>query len=165
MKVFFDLFPVVLFFAAYKLGNPWADPSVEADSHANLYFATLVIMIAMTVQVIGVYLVKKSVEKMYLFTWIAVVLLGGLTLALRNPNFIKWKPTIVNWILGGVFFGSQVKALSGLFGDKNLVQHMLGAHFDMPEKAWKRTNLAWVGFFLISGLLNIIVAYTCEENT
>jgi intracellular septation protein len=165
MKIFFDLLPVVLFFVAYKMGNPFADAHAEAGSHDNLYFATLVIMIAMTIQVIGVYAVKRTVEKMYLFTWIAVVVLGSMTLILQNPNFIKWKPTIVNWILGGVFLGSQLSLFDKLFGEKNLVQHMLGAHFDMPKSAWNKTNLAWVAFFLISGLLNIIVAYTCAENT
>ncbi len=145
MKLFFDFFPVILFFVAYKM--------------YDIYVATAVIMAAMSLQVVGLWLVKRKVEKVYLFSWVAILVLGGLTLFLRNPEFVKWKPTIVNWALGLVFLGSQY------IGEKNLVRRMLGPHFEMPDQVWTRTNLAWVAFFFVCGILNLGVAKYCSENT
>ena len=138
MKLFFDLLPIFLFFVAYKM--------------YDIYMATMVLMIAMTIQVAGMYFIKGKVEKMHLFTLAAVIVLGGLTLALRDERFVMWKPTIVNWVLGLVFFGSQ------FVGDKSIVQRMLEQHFEMPKKMWSWTNASWAIFFFVSGVLNLLVA-------
>ena len=143
MKFFFDLLPIILFFVAYKMGG----------KEDGIYLATKVLMIAMSIQVAGLYIIKRKVEKTHIFTLLAILILGGLTLALQDARFIKWKPTIVNWILAGVFFGSQY------VGEKSIVQRMLDVHFEMPDKMWARTNLSWVLFFLISGILNLLVAF------
>jgi len=147
MKLFFDLLPVILFFVTYKAYPHWGE---KEDA---IYAATLAIMIAMGLQVLTLWLVKKKVEKMYLFSFLAILALGGLTLALRNPMFVKWKPTIVNWVLAVAFLGSQY------VGEKNFVRRMLGQHFEMPDSVWMKTNLAWVAFFTISGVLNLAVAF------
>ena len=57
---------------------------------------------------------------MFLATAVVVALLGGITLALRNPLFIQWKPTIVNWLFAAAFLGGQ------LIGDKTLVERVMG---------------------------------------
>ena len=140
MKAFFDLIPVILFFVVYK--------------KVDIYMATKVLMIAMTLQLVGVYLVKKTVERMFIFIWLTVIILGGLSLGLHDDKFIMWKPTLVNWVFAVVFL------CSSFFGKKNLVHRMMGEHFDMSDKMWARTNLAWVLFFFICGALNIVVAHS-----
>ena len=30
-----------------------------------------------------------------------IVLFGGATIALQNETFIKWKPTVLYWLMGG----------------------------------------------------------------
>ena len=35
----------------------------------------------------------------------------------------------------------------------------------LPENIWARLNLAWAGFFLFCGVLNIYVAYSFELET
>ncbi len=151
MKAFFDFLPVVLFFAAYKL--------YDGEPDGAMKFATKVIIVAMTVQVVGLYLVKRSVEKMYIFTWLAVLVLGGLSISLDNPTLFQWKPTIVNWVFAAVFLGSQ------FVGKRSIVERMLGEHFEMPRKVWNWTNMAWVWFFLACGVLNLVVAFNFEEET
>ena len=138
MKLFFDLLPIVLFFVAYKM--------------YDIYVATTVLMVAMSVQVAGMYFLKGKVEKMHIFTLLAILILGGLTLLLRDERFVMWKPTIVNWVLGIVFFGSQ------FVGEKSIVQRMLEQHFEMPKKMWSWTNASWAIFFFVSGVLNLLVA-------
>ena len=144
MKIFFDLLPVILFFVAYKL--------------YDIYMATGVIIVACLVQV-GVYwLVKRRVEKAHVWTCLAVVVFGGATLILRNPVFIKWKPSIVNWGLGAVFL------VSAFVGEAPLVKRMMKSALEMPEEKWKALNHAWVLFFLLCGVANLAVAYSLSEN-
>ena len=50
----------------------------------------------------------KKVEKMQLITLVLVVVLGGLTVALQDGQFIKWKPTIVNWLFGLGFLRQSI---------------------------------------------------------
>ena len=42
---------------------------------------------------------------------------------------------------------------------------MSAAKLDAPKKVWDRLNISWVIFFMISGALNIIVAYQFSTDT
>ena len=144
MKLLFDLFPIVLFIIAYKL--------------RGIYAATVMIIAASFLQ-IGIYwLTKRRFERIHIWTFIIVLVMGGATLILKDPVFIKWKPSIVNWGFAVVFFGSQ------FIGERPLVHRMMGAALEMPLHLWKLLNLAWVVFFFVCGFANIIVAYRVSEN-
>ncbi len=145
MKFLYDLFPVILFFLAYKL--------------ADIYVATGVAIAASVVQVAWSRWRHGRVEKMYWVTLGLVVLFGGLTLLLRDPVFIKWKPTVVNWLFAAAFLGS------GLFMKRNLLQRMMSHAVTLPDPVWKRLNLAWVTFFFLAGAANLYVAYHFAEET
>ncbi|MGA7802417.1 MAG: septation protein A [Gammaproteobacteria bacterium] len=145
MKFLFDLFPIALFFVAYKL--------------YGIYAATATIIVATFVQVGLVWLRHRRFENMHLITLGIVVIFGGLTLALHNPLFIKWKPTVAYWLFAGAFL------VSGFIGEKTLVQRMLAHAISVPGPIWSRLNLAWVAFFIAMGILNIYVAYQFDENT
>jgi len=143
MKFIADLFPVILFFAAYHL--------------FDIYVATGVAVGAALIQVV-VYRVKFG--KVPTIQWVTLGLLvffGGLTLLLRDPDFIKWKPTVVNWLFGLAFL------LAPLFGSKTLVERMMGHAVSLPAAAWKRLNAAWAMFFILLGALNLYVAFSFEE--
>lgn len=75
----------------------------------------------------------------------------------RDPTFIKWKPTVVNWLFGLAFLASQ------LFTRKPLVQRMMSTAITLPTSIWNRLNGAWIIFFLVSGLANLYVAYAFTE--
>ncbi len=146
MKFLFDFFPILLFFIAYKI--------------YDIYVATAVIIISSVVQVGWFWLKYRRVEKMHLITLILVIFLGGATLLLHDPLFIYWKPTIVNWIFAIAFLASQ------FIGQKNLLQRMLDGQITVTsEKVWRHLNLAWVGFFIAMGAINLYVAFNFEENT
>jgi len=146
MKIFIDFIPIFLFFIAYKM--------------YDIYVATAVIIVASIVQV-GLFWIKnRRVEKMHIVTLVLVLLLGGATLLLHDPNFIYWKPTIVNWAFAIAFLGSQ------FIGKKNLLQRMLDEQVTLTsQNIWRNLNFAWVGFFLAMGAINIYVAYNFDENT
>lgn len=145
MKLLFDLFPLVLFFIAYKL--------------YDIYTATAVIIVATFVQVLYVYLKHKRVEKIHVITLVLIIVLGGLTIALQNEDFIKWKPTIVNWGFALVFLGSHY------IGQKSIIQRMMDGMISLPEVIWNRLSWLWIGFFILSGVANLYVAFNYDTDT
>jgi len=166
MKQLFDFFPILLFFILYKfyldlpdeliLGvNSWV-PLMDltpGDSTDAIYLATLAAILVTLVQVLLAAAVVRKVEKMPLITLALLIVFGGATLALKDPVFIQWKPTAINWLFALVFLGSH------LVGDKPLIQRMMGHAIEIREaRVWMQLNLAWVGFFVVSGLANIVVA-------
>jgi len=52
-----------------------------------------------------------------------------------------------------------------LFTDKSLLERMMADHIQLPPKIWTRLNLAWVAFFVLSGLVNLYVAFNFDEAT
>lgn len=145
MKLLLDFFPILLFFIAYKM--------------YDIYVATAVAIVASIVQVAYVYFVNKRVEKMHLITLGLIVVLGGATLILHDETFIKWKPSIVNWGFALVFLGSHY------IGKKPIINRMMDQMITMPEKAWLRLSQMWIGFFILSGAVNIFVAYSYDTDT
>ena len=84
-------------------------------------------------------------------------MLGGITLAFRNPDFIKLKPSIVYGIFAIALLGSH------FIGDKVLLQRLPQKMLVMPDALWKRVNLAWALFFVFCAVLNYVVAHHFEE--
>jgi len=145
MKLLFDLFPVILFFIAFKL--------------YGIYVATAVAIIASIIQVAYVYAKNKRVEKMHLITLALIVILGGATLVLQDETFIKWKPTVVNWGFALVFLGSH------FIGQKPIIRRMMDQAISLPDNAWIKLSYMWVAFFIFSGIANIYVAYQYDTDT
>lgn len=139
MKLLVDFFPILLFFAAYKL--------------AGIYVATGVAIAASAILVGWTWARSRRVETMPLVTLGLLVLFGGMTLALRDPIFVMWKPTIVNWLFAAAFLGSQ------WIGKQSLIERMMGKAVDIPSAVWTRLNLMWVAFFVVTGLVNLFVVY------
>jgi intracellular septation protein len=166
MKQLFDFFPILLFFVLYKfyldlpdeliLGiNAWI-PLMEltpGESTDAIYLATLAAILVTLVQVALAAVIVRKVEKMPLITLALLLVFGGATLALKDPVFIQWKPTAINWLFALVFLGSH------LIGDKPLVERMMGHAIEITEKrVWAQLNLAWIGFFIVAGIANLVVA-------
>jgi intracellular septation protein len=173
MKIFFDFLPVILFFGTFKYAEGRADLAAQfASQHlgflvsggvvgpdeAPVLLATLVVILATLVQV-AVQLVRgKKVDMMLWVTFGLVVVLGGATIWFHNATFIKWKPSVLYWVMALAFWISQA-----LFG-KNLLQTLIGEQLDLPSQVWRRLNLAWVTFFALMGVLNLYVAYTFSTS-
>jgi intracellular septation protein len=139
MKFLFDVFPVVLFFLAYKL--------------ADIYVATTVAIAATFAQVGWLKLRRRRVDPMLWASLGIIVVFGGATLALRDETFIKWKPTVLYWLFGAVLAGAE------LFFRRNLMRVMLGEQVSLPDPVWAKLNWSWIGFFALMGGANLFVAY------
>jgi intracellular septation protein len=88
-----------------------------------------------------------------------VLVFGGLTLLIRDPTFIKWKPSIVNWLFAAAFLASQYMR------GPTMIERMMGQNVALDATSWRKLNLAWVGFFVVAGVLNLYVAYRYSEAT
>ena len=146
MKLLFDFFPVVLFFAVYKYTG-------------DIVIATAVLIPVTAAQVGWTWFRHRRVENMHLVTLGLVVLLGGATILFQDATFIQWKPTLVNWLFALAFLVSE------FVGERNLVQRMLEANLQLPRPVWTRLNYAWIAFFTFVGALNLLVAFNFDENT
>lgn len=138
MKLLFDLFPLVLFFAAYTI---W-----------DIYVATATAMAASVFQVGYYWFRYRTFETMQVATLVIILLFGGLTLYMQDATFIKWKPTLVYW-----FFAVVVAA--SVFTEKTLIERLFNGQFEMVRREWVVVNLVWTAFFLLLGFLNLYVAF------
>jgi intracellular septation protein len=164
MKFLFDLFPVIVFFAAYKLaggGDKGGSCIVTPDTPITqdpILLATGLAIVATLGQVGWLLLRRKKVDGMLWVSLAIVTLFGGATLVLRDPTFIQWKPTILYWSFSAVFL------LSPLFLRRPLAQAMLEEKISLPPKIWGRLNASWVAFFAFMGAVNLAAVRTLSCN-
>ena len=139
-KFLFDLFPLILFFIAFKF--------------ADIYIATGVAMAAAILQLVWIKARGKKIEGMHWINLGVIVVFGGMTLWLKDEAFIKWKPTVLYWLFGSALL------ISKLFMGRNLMQKLLGEKISMSDLAWTRMNASWAVFFLCAGGVNLFVAFS-----
>lgn len=168
MKILFDLFPVILFFGVFKLtgSNPDATQAFasaigyQADpAHLPVLFATATAIIATLGQIIWVKLRHGKVDTMLWISFAIIVVFGGATLLLHDEAFIKVKPTALYWLFASVLLFSKI-----LF-KKNLIRSLMEEKMSLPEHIWGQLNLAWSGFFIVLGMLNLYVAWNFSTDT
>ncbi|MGE5026906.1 MAG: septation protein A [Betaproteobacteria bacterium] len=145
MKFLFDLFPIILFFAAYKF--------------FGIFTATAVAIGATFAQIGWVWFRHRKVDTMLWISLAIITVFGGATLLLHDATFIKWKPTVLYWLFACVLLVSQLG-----FG-KNLIKAMMGKQMVLPENIWLRLNFGWAAFFAGVGALNLYVAFNYSEST
>lgn len=144
MAFLYDFFPVILFFVVYKL---W-----------GIYSATAVLIVASLAQIGLTWLRKRQIQKMHVITAVLVLIFGGITLLIRDEIFIKWKPTVVNWLFAAGFLASQ------WIGRQPIIQRLLNAQVALPEAVWRRLNTMWAAFFLLMGAANLFVVYRYDTD-
>lgn len=139
-KFLFDLFPLILFFVAYRF--------------ADIYVATGVAMVAAVGQIAYIRLRGRRIEAMHWINLVVIVVFGGATLWLQNEAFIKWKPTVLYWLFAAILLGAQ------WFMGRNLLQKLLGEKIHLTPSGWRGLSLSWSLFFLFAGALNLWVAFS-----
>lgn len=168
MKFLFDFIPVLLFFAAYKLTGLNADAAQHfintylsgmisggsvTPEQSPIVIATLVGILATMAQIGWIKLRGRKVDGILWLSLGMFVVFGGLTIYLHDEDFIKWKLSIVYWLLAAVLL------VSDLVFKKNLMRKSMGEIIELPDQIWTRLNLAWIGFFVFMGALNWYLAF------
>ncbi len=145
MKLLIDFFPIILFFAAFKF--------------AGIYVATGVAIVATVLQIAYLRWKNGKVEPMQWVSLGVIVLFGGATLIAHNDTFIKWKPTVLYWLMGGTLL------VGWAVFKKNFLKSVMGSQMELPDAAWRVMNFSWTGFFAVMGVLNLWVAYHFDTDT
>ena len=145
MKLLLDFFPIIVFFVAFKV---W-----------GIYVATAVAIAATVAQIGWLRYKTGKVEPMQWVSLGVIVLFGGATIVSHNDTFIKWKPTVLYWLMAGTLAAGQ------LVFRKNLLKSLMGSQMQLPEPAWRVTNWSWMFFFALMGALNLWVAFNYDLDT
>lgn len=168
MKFLFDLFPLIAFFAAFKLGGMY-----EASTHAFVQqylsgfvsgglikadqapwiLATLVGIVATACQVSYLLLRGRKVDGMLWLSLFIFVVFGGASIYLHDDFFLKWKPTLIYWLSGLALLIAYVGF------KKNLIRKTMEAQVQLPDAVWNQLLAAWIIFFGAIGALNLFVAF------
>lgn len=144
MKQLFEFFPILLFFIAYKL--------------YDIYVATAVVIVATVIQVAYMWFRYRKVETMQWITLVLILVMGSATIFLHNEQFIKWKLSIIEWLFGLAFLGSQ------FIGKKPFVERMMSKTLTLPDPIWRRLNMMWGCFFMSVGFINVYVMYNFSTD-
>ena len=168
MKIFFDLFPVILFFGVFKLAgsNPDAAQAfasyigyLDDPKHLPVLLATATAILATMAQILWVKWRHGKVDTMLWVSFSIILIFGGASLLLHDETFIKVKPTALYWLFAAVLLFAKI-----LFG-KNLIKKLMEEKIRLPDHIWSQLNLAWSGFFTVLGIVNLYVAWNFSTDT
>jgi intracellular septation protein len=123
-------------------------------------------MIAMLALLAVDWLRLKRIPPMHSLSTVLVLVFGGATLALHNPVFIQWKPTVFFWLVSLAFLGSF------WIGARTLAERLLapaleqgfGERLRVDATLWRRLNLLGVLFYFFLGALNVVVLLYLSER-
>jgi intracellular septation protein len=174
MKLLFDLFPVILFFVAYKLGNSFPHEAGQlaatwlggliasgkgSEAQAPILLATAVAILASITQVGWLLARGRRVEPMLWVSLGVIVVFGGATIWLNDETFIKWKPSILYLLFAGALVAGR------LLWRRNFVRTLLGQQIELPDPVWDKLLWIWSGFFALLAAANLFVAYRFSTDT
>ena len=173
MKILFDFLPIALFFGMFKyaeankdwaasLATDWlgfmVSGGVVGAAEAPVLLATVVVIVATLAQILWLKVSGRKVDTMLWISLALVTVLGGATIYFHSESFIKWKPTVLYWVMGGALLLGQ------LIFKKNGIKSIMGAQMRLPDATWRRVNYSWVAFFAAMGCLNLWVAFNFSTS-
>ena len=145
MRNWLDFIPLLLFFVAYKI--------------YDIYVGTLVAIIATFILGLYLWLKTKRLDGAQSINLLIIAVFGGATLYFQDEQFIKWKPTIINWLFALILLSYPV------FKKGTLLEMLLGRHFTFAHSIWLKLNWGWVLFFAAAGAANLYVAFNYGTDT
>jgi len=174
MKILFDFLPIALFFGMFKYaeGNKdWAagaatdwlgfmvSGGVVGPAEAPVLLATVVVIVATLLQILWLKARGRKIDTMLWVSLGLVTALGSATIYFHSESFIKWKPTVLYWVMGASLLVGQ------LVFQKNGIKSLMGAQMSLPDAIWRKVNFSWVAFFVAMGCLNLWVAFNFPTST
>ncbi|MDA9579663.1 septation protein IspZ [Luminiphilus sp.] len=159
MKQLAEFVPIIIFFVIYQMDGSTISFMDWSHTVDGIYSATKALLVATFFILPLQWWLTGYLEKRLLWTSAAVFVFGGATLFFKNELFIQWKPTVFNWGMAIAF------AVSQFWGDKNLIERLMGSQIQIPRAIWQRVCWVWVAYFSMVGALNLFVAYQFSEAT
>ena len=110
-------------------------------------------MIVMTGQVIYEKISRGKVNTKFFYAWVALILFGSMTLLFRDPVFLQWKFSIINWIFAAIIIGNHILKRPPLM--KYIMGGADNAFKGMTDKNWTFLSLLWGFAFFVQGTINL----------
>ena len=151
MNQFATLFPALVFIIAFF------------GSGKDFILATQALMAVMTGQVIYEKFSKGKVNTKLFYAWVAVILLGSLTVLFRDPIFLQWKLSIINWLFAAIIIGNHLLKRPPLM--KYIMIGADNAFEGMTDKNWAFISLLWGFVFLFQGTINLYFMFFTSLTT
>ena len=129
-----ELGPLILFFIVV---NRW-----------DIYWGTLTFVVTTAIALPCYRWLEGRWPVMPMVGGFFVLVFGGLTIWLRDPIFIKLKPTVVN-CLSGVILGGGL-----LIFKRPLLKPIFGAAFSLTDEGWRQLTIRWALFFFVLAAVN-----------
>ena len=152
MGQFGYLFPALVFFGVFFLTGK------------NFLMATASIMLVVTFQVFFEKIRKGEVERKLFITWIALLVFGSATLLFRDPAFLQWKVSIINWIFSLILIGNQFLGRPPILKSFMKIASSEGLP-NIPDRAWKDMTYLWSFAFFSIGTVNLYFMYYTSVTT
>lgn len=137
LKLAIELGPLVAFFAAYMTTR-------------DLYVATPVLMASTLASLAASKWLLGHVALMPIVTAVLVCVFGSMTIWLKDPTFIKMKPTILYLLFAAALGG-------GLFHGKLFLKKVLGEAMSYSDEGWRKLTLRWAAFFIALAVANELI--------
>ncbi|MGI8611019.1 MAG: septation protein A [Sphingomicrobium sp.] len=139
-RLLIDLGPLLVFFLTNYLAPV---PDV-----LRIFVATGAFMAAMIAAMIYSQIRFRRISPLLLFSGFMVIVLGGLTIWLRNETFIKMKPTVYYLLVSGLL-------AFGLATGRPLLKAVLGSTYPgLDDAGWTKLTRNWALFFAGMAVLN-----------
>lgn len=135
-----DFAPALAFFLTYRITG-------------NLIMATSVIITGCVLSFVLQYMLWRKTSRMQIFMTAMVLIFGLPTIFLQDPDFIKLKVTVVNWVLSTTIFVCQFVLR------RNPFAYLFGREIPIPEHIWFKLGTYFMGFFVFMGALNLTIAF------
>ena len=130
IKSLIEIVPLILFFIA--------------NAKYGIIFATKIFVLTTLVSLVVSYFYLKKISTPLLITSFLVLIFGGLTIFLKDPVFIKLKPTIVYLLFSILLF-------LGLVLKKNILKIYLSTLIKLNDTGWNILTRRWGIFFYFNG--------------
>ena len=146
MQQLLEYFAVIAFVAVYFLTK-------------DVFLATGVLLAVIVAQVAFYKVTKRPLSNELKITFWVSLVLGGMTLLLRDETFIQWKPSIVCWAISLGLVGAQ------LFAGMSLLKKMMGSALTLEDSVWRNLTYGWAVGFAASGAINLWVVNNFSMDT
>ncbi|NKB31577.1 MAG: septation protein A [Pseudomonadales bacterium] len=157
MKQFLDYIPLLVFFTVWTMDERVVSIAGFERTVGGIFSAAEVLLVVSILVYGTLFLVQKRLDKFQWITLGGVVFFCTLTITFQSVTFLKWKAPIVNWIFASIFFASR------FISEKPAIEHMMGHTLEAPKELWHKLNNYWIYYFIVLGIINLVVAFTLSE--
>lgn len=150
VKLLLEMGPLMIFFLSYRWVNIPEGTGDDERQLMQILFATKVFIPAILISLGISWFWTRTLPKMAVITAIMVIVMGGLTLWLRDATFIKMKPTILYALFSGILG-------FGLLRGQSYLQYVMGESMALEREGWMIFTKRFALFFLALAIANEVV--------